>query len=142
MLIGLGRDNPSSGPEARGRRRHPLRWLGFLEMRGVRPRRREGRDHREAVMRKAILTAGVVVGCAVLLSASRLRAQDWPQWRGPNRDARATGFKAPTTWPKELKQQWKVTVGEGVATPALVGDRLYVFAREGGNEVLRCLDAA
>jgi len=33
-------------------------------------------------------------------------------------------------------------VGEGVATPALVGDKLYVFSRENGNEVTRCLDAA
>ena len=31
---------------------------------------------------------------------------------------------------------------EGVATPALVGDRLYVFSRENSNEVLRCLNAA
>src|SRR2546425_7333246 len=58
--------------------------------------------------------------------AGNIWAQDWPQWRGPNRDAKATGFSAPKTWPKELTQKWKVTVGEGVATPALVGDKLYV----------------
>ena len=69
-------------------------------------------------------------------------AQDWPQWRGANRDAKAADFKAPKTWPKELTQKWKVTVGEGVATPALVGDRLFVFSREQGNEVTRCLNAA
>jgi outer membrane protein assembly factor BamB len=84
---------------------------------------------------------GAVVGCVLLLSTASLTAQDWPQWRGPNRDARATGFTAPKTWPKELTQQWKVTVGEGVATPALVGDKLYVFSREGNNEVTRCLEA-
>jgi len=75
------------------------------------------------------------------LAASVAFAQDWPQWRGANRDAR-TGFKAPKTWPKELTQKWKVTVGEGDATPALVGDRLYVFSREEGNEVTRALNAA
>ena len=32
-------------------------------------------------------------------------AGDWPQWRGPNRDAKVTGFKAPKTWPKELTQE-------------------------------------
>lgn len=69
-------------------------------------------------------------------------AQDWPQWRGPNRDARATDFKAPKTWPKELTQKWKVTVGEGVATPSLVGDKLYVFSRQDGNEITRCLSVA
>ncbi len=68
-------------------------------------------------------------------------AQDWPQWRGANRDGKAADFKAPRTWPKELTQKWKVTVGEGVATPALVADKLYVFSREDGNEVTRCLNA-
>ncbi|HZT78739.1 MAG TPA: PQQ-binding-like beta-propeller repeat protein [Gemmataceae bacterium] len=92
-------------------------------------------------MRSASATSAVLVGCGLLLAASSLRAQDWPQWRGPNRDARVTGFKAPREWPKELTKKWKVKVGEGVATPALVGDRLYVFVREGGDEVIRCLDA-
>ena len=76
------------------------------------------------------------------LALPHLTAQDWPQWRGPHRDGHAPGFQAPATWPKTLTRQWKVTVGEGVATPALVGERLYVFSREEGREVLRCLDAA
>jgi outer membrane protein assembly factor BamB len=53
-----------------------------------------------------------------------------------------TGFNAPKSWPKELTQKWKVTVNEGVGTPALVGEKLYLFVREGSNEVARCLDAA
>jgi outer membrane protein assembly factor BamB len=86
-------------------------------------------------------TVAVFVG-VTSLGASFLIAQDWPQWRGANRDARASEFKAPKTWPKELNQKWKVTVGDGVATPALVGDKLYVFSRQDGNEVLRCLTAS
>src|SRR5713101_3008295 len=93
-------------------------------------------------MKNAKPTTGVIVGCVLLLSASCVCAQDWPQWRGPNRDGKATGFNAPKTWPKELTQKWNVTVGEGVATPALVGGKLYVFSRQNGNEIIRCLDAA
>jgi outer membrane protein assembly factor BamB len=93
-------------------------------------------------MRNAHRIKGVLLYGVLLMSANTTLAQDWPQWRGPNRDAKATGFKAPATWPKELTQKWKVTVGNGVATPALVGDKLYVFGREGGDEVTRCLDAA
>jgi len=78
----------------------------------------------------------------VALALPHLTAQDWPQWRGPQRDGHAPGFQAPAAWPKTLTPQWKVTVGEGVATPALVGERLYVFSREEGREVLRCLEAA
>jgi outer membrane protein assembly factor BamB len=87
-------------------------------------------------------TATLVAGVCLLLVGEALRAQDWPQWRGPNRDGKTTGFAVPKTWPKELTQKWKVAVGDGVATPALVGDRLYVFTRVGENEVLRCLAAA
>jgi outer membrane protein assembly factor BamB len=77
---------------------------------------------------------------ALVATASMSMAQDWPQWRGPNRDAKASGFNAPATWPKELTQKWKVTVGGGVSTPAVVGDRVFVFARDGGDEIIRCLN--
>ena len=76
---------------------------------------------------------GVAAGCAVLLGTSGLCGQDWPQWRGPNRDGKAGPITAPATWPKKLTQKWKITVGPGDATPALVGDRLYVFTRQGGR---------
>jgi len=75
------------------------------------------------------------------LAASCAWAQDWPQWLGPNRDGKAPVFKAPATWPKELAKKWNVPVGAGDAGPALVGDKLYVFAREGSSEIIRCLDA-
>jgi outer membrane protein assembly factor BamB len=82
-----------------------------------------------------------VVGCvASLAMAGGAVAADWPQWRGPNGEAKVSDFNAPQTWPKELKQQWNQTVGTGDATPALVGDKLYVFTRQGADEVLRCMD--
>jgi len=84
------------------------------------------------------LFAVAALGVATLAAS----AGDWPQWRGPNRDGKATGFKAPATWPKDLTKKWRVGVGDGVATPALVGDKLFVFSRQGGDEVTRCLDAA
>ncbi len=83
----------------------------------------------------------VVLICMVLLSAGAVLGQDWPQWRGPNRAAKAAGFKTPGTWPKELTKKWSVSVGKGDATPALVGDRLYVFTRVGNEEIIRCLNA-
>ncbi len=79
--------------------------------------------------------------CVVVMIASCAVAQDWPQWRGPNRDGKVSGFTAPKKWPKELTQKWKVTVGSGDATPALVGDKLYVFTRQGAEEVTLCLKA-
>lgn len=88
----------------------------------------------------------VVIAVALIAlltgSAAQTMAQDWPQWRGPNRDGKVAGTAAPQEWPAELTQKWKVTVGSGDSTPALVGDRLYVFTRQGGDEVMMCLNAA
>lgn len=92
-------------------------------------------------MRNRLRLAGMLLGAGIL-GASGAGGQDWPQWRGANRDGKASGFVAPKAWPAELKQVWKNPVGDGVATPAVVGDRMYVFSRQGSNEVLRCLDLA
>ena len=78
----------------------------------------------------------------MLIGMSAAQAQDWPQWRGTNRDGRVSGFKAPAAWPQQLNQDWKVIVGLGDATPVLVKDRLYIFSKSGDNEVLQCLDAS
>lgn len=78
---------------------------------------------------------------ALAVGAIAARGEDWPQWRGANRDGKVGDFKPPKSWPKELKQEWKVTVGDGVATPALVGDKLYVFTWKDGKEVVRCLES-
>ncbi|QDU89729.1 Quinohemoprotein alcohol dehydrogenase ADH-IIG precursor [Pirellulimonas nuda] len=80
--------------------------------------------------------------CLAATAVDTVVGQDWPQWRGANRDARATGIATPTEWPEQLTKKWSIPVGVGVASPSLVGDKLYVFARQEGNEILRCLDAA
>ena len=84
----------------------------------------------------------VIVGCMILMITGWAFTQDWPQWRGLNRDGKVSGFTTPKEWPKELTQKWKTTVGLGDSTPALVADKLYVFARQGEEEVTLCLDAA
>jgi outer membrane protein assembly factor BamB len=66
---------------------------------------------------------------------------DWPQWRGPNRDGKVVEVSLPQTWPKQLKEEWKVKVGVGHSSPVLADGRVYVFARQGEEEVLLCLDA-
>ena len=66
---------------------------------------------------------------------------DWPQWRGANRDGAAT-FSAPAAWPEKLTLKWKVDVGIGYAAPITVGDRVYAFSRQNEDEVMRALDAA
>src|SRR5262245_33732602 len=92
-------------------------------------------------MRNVQKALSLAVGSMALIGGG-VSAQDWTQWRGPNREAKAAAFNAPKAWPKELTRKWKVTVGQGDSTPDLVGDKLFVFSRQEGNEVVRCLEAA
>ena len=83
-----------------------------------------------------ILTAG---GTLVFTLTSL--ASDWPQWRGPNRDGNVMDASIPAVWPKALKEEWKVPVGIGHASPVVANGKIYVFARQGEEEALLCLDA-
>jgi outer membrane protein assembly factor BamB len=97
---------------------------------------------------------------ALLTLVSPARADDWPQWMGPNRDGvwREDGILAnfPAGGPKKL---WEARVGQGYAGPAVAGGKVYLMDRRvddgqpeakspfdrseqrGGERVL-CLDAA
>jgi len=87
-------------------------------------------------------TAALLVAGLSISASSQTNSAGWPQWRGPNRDGHATGFIAPRVWPERLTSRWKTDVGLGYATPLLVGDRLYVFARQADDEVMAAVDAA
>jgi outer membrane protein assembly factor BamB len=66
----------------------------------------------------------------------------WPQWRGPNRDGVVHGVTVPEKWPRMLKEEWNVAVGEGYSSPVVVGGNVYVFTRQKENEVVWCFDVA
>ena len=82
-----------------------------------------------------------LVSTLTLTLPAQQPAADWPQWRGLNRDG-AAPLGAPTAWPSALTRQWTIEVGSGYATPLVVGDRVFMFSRRDGNEVMSALDAA
>jgi outer membrane protein assembly factor BamB len=90
--------------------------------------------------RRTLMGMTMVVGFSIW--AGRSFAQDSPQWRGANRDGAVASFNEPQAWPPQLTQRWKVDVGLGYATPLLIGDRIYLFSRQGDNEVMSAFDAA
>ncbi len=87
-----------------------------------------------------LLVAAVLLSSAVTANA-QTSPQDYPQWRGHTRDGAASAFAEPKVWPDRLTLKWKVDVGEGYATPIVVGGRVYMVTRRGGNEVMAALDA-
>ena len=87
------------------------------------------------------IVATAVVG---LLLVQTARAEDWPQWRGPNRDGKSgeTGLlkKWPSGGPKFI---WKVAgLGEGYSSPAVAKGRIFITGLIGGNLVLKAFDLA
>jgi outer membrane protein assembly factor BamB len=92
-------------------------------------------------MKKLNLAISVITTLIIFCSTDSF-SQEWPQFRGSNRDGKVTGFKAPASWPEQLTQVWKVKTGTGDATPILVGKKIYLNTRQEGDEVILCLDAA
>lgn len=75
-----------------------------------------------------------------LIPGRMSQAQDWPQWRGPNRDGKVTAFQPPANWPTKLVQRWKIPVGKGDASPVVDGQRIYLLTRQHEQELVRALD--
>src|SRR5712671_4956090 len=77
-----------------------------------------------------------------VLTALPLAGDDWPQWRGPQRNGISKETGLLKEWPKDgPKVSWKVTgVGSGYSTPTVVGERLYLLGNEGvENEFVEAL---
>jgi outer membrane protein assembly factor BamB len=67
---------------------------------------------------------------------------DWPQWRGPGRDGVSLETGLLTDWPPGGPPRlWTAPAGPGYSSLAVFGSRLYTMLKDGGSEVVVCLDA-
>jgi outer membrane protein assembly factor BamB len=79
--------------------------------------------------------------CAILTAFTQfIGAQEWPQWRGPNRDGLIPAFTSPAEWPKTLTQKWKTAVGGGLSSPVISQSKIYVHSSNNDQETISCLD--
>ncbi|HEU4688659.1 MAG TPA: PQQ-binding-like beta-propeller repeat protein, partial [Vicinamibacterales bacterium] len=99
-------------------------------------------DRRDSEVRTVLALACALLIAISVPAAGQNAPQDYPQWRGRNGDGSASAFVPPSPWPDMLTRDWQVDVGEGYATPLVVGDAVYVFTRREGNEVVAALDVA
>jgi outer membrane protein assembly factor BamB len=84
------------------------------------------------------------VGWSVLLSIATL-AEDWPQWRGPNRDGVWNETGIMQSFPAGgLEISWRAPVGPGWSSPVVAHGRVYVTdvqkARPTAKERVLCFD--
>jgi outer membrane protein assembly factor BamB len=76
-------------------------------------------------MKQIISLAGFIIVAA----ASCVRADDWPQWNGRNRDGKSADTGLLAEWPATgPRLAWKATgFGKGYSTTSVAGDRLYTM---------------
>jgi hypothetical protein len=83
--------------------------------------------------------------CVSLLATAAGRGEDWPQWRGPNRDGlwRETGILAAIP-EAGLKIRWRARIGAGYSGPVVAQGRVFVADHQLRPEVERvlCFDEA
>jgi outer membrane protein assembly factor BamB len=70
-----------------------------------------------------------------------LEPGDWPGFRGPDRDGKATGIRIGTDWRAQPpKEAWRHSIGPGWGSFTVVGKRLYTQEQLGNDELVVCYD--
>lgn len=92
----------------------------------------------------AAVAAGVLGLSGMAGSAAPAAIADWPQWRGPNRDAIAAATGLKKSWeggaPKLL---WQASgIGLGFSSMSIVGDRIYTMGDIGPDQFVFALNRA
>ncbi|HSK63316.1 MAG TPA: PQQ-binding-like beta-propeller repeat protein [Pyrinomonadaceae bacterium] len=76
-----------------------------------------------------------------VLSLSVARAENWPQWRGPNLNGVSNEKNLPVKWSAEENVVWKIAMpGLSGSTPIIWRDRIFLSVAEGDNLALWALD--
>jgi len=67
-----------------------------------------------------------------VLLAPKLRAGDWPQWRGPSSNGISDESGLPVRWAAVENIKWKATLaGLGASSPVVWDDRIFVTSQQG-----------
>jgi outer membrane protein assembly factor BamB len=78
----------------------------------------------------------------VFTAVAHAGADDWPQWRGPDRSGVSKETGLLKAWPKDgPKLLWTFkNAGEGFSSCAIVGNTLYTLGTRAGDEIVLAVD--
>lgn len=86
-----------------------------------------------------IIAFPTVSGCSEdnpPVEAIKTDANDWPWWRGPNRNGVAAKQNPPMKWSATENVLWKAEVpGRGHGSPTIVGDHVYLATAEEKEQI-------
>ncbi len=81
--------------------------------------------------------------CSFPFAVNSVDEDDWPQFRGKNRDGVAHAIAELKPWPKQgPRLAWRVNIGEGFSGVSVSGDRLFTMFADGKNEFLASFELA
>jgi len=82
-------------------------------------------------------------GAALLLAANpaEVRADNWPQWRGPSANGLSAETNLPVRWSPTENIAWKLPLPSlSGSTPIVWGDRIFLNVADGGSLFLWAVD--
>lgn len=79
----------------------------------------------------------------LLLALPNLKAEDWPQWRGPRNDGTSTETGLPAHWSQTENIKWRLELpGPAPSTPIVWGDRVFLTSADADDLVLMSISTA
>jgi outer membrane protein assembly factor BamB len=74
------------------------------------------------------MMARLATGVLAVVLAAPAAADDWPQFRGPNASGVSSSKNLPTEFSESENVLWKADLGEGIASPIIVGGKVFSTA--------------
>ncbi len=93
---------------------------------------------------RIVVVVAIAAISVILRDDSRARADDWPQWRGPRRDAVSAETGLLQSWPAGgPKVAWQASgLGTGYSSVVVGRGRLFTIGRQESAVIVTALDAA
>jgi outer membrane protein assembly factor BamB len=90
-------------------------------------------------MRSASVVGYSAAGLVCLLWSVAARADNWPNWRGPNANGVAASGDFPIKWSASENVLWSIDLpSHGASTPIVWQDRIYLTLSQDGRNLARC----
>ena len=86
-------------------------------------------------------TRALLVTFILATTTAAVRAENWPQWRGPSLNGVSTEKNLPVEWTTEENVTWKLELPEwSGSTPIIWGDRIFLNVAAGDGLYLWCVN--